>query len=113
VSARPAWLCKSHRTLPRIIRLASDYVEHTFVPVNLPPGIAGFKLFVSALRSAFPDFQYTVDDVIAEGDKVVIRSTARGTQKAEFFGCPPLANRLHGVKFTSTISPIARLWNIG
>ncbi len=68
--------------------LASDYVEHAFVPVSLPPGITGFKLFVSALRLAFPDFQYTVDDVIAEGDKVVVRSTARGTHKAEFFGLP-------------------------
>jgi predicted ester cyclase len=66
--------------------MAADYVEHALVPTSLPPSLAGFKLFVSALLAAFPDFQYTVDDVIAEGDKVVVRLTAHGTQKAEFFG---------------------------
>jgi steroid delta-isomerase-like uncharacterized protein len=50
--------------------------------------LAGFKIFVSALRAAFPDFQYSVEDVIAEGDKVVVRLTARGTQKGEFAGMP-------------------------
>jgi steroid delta-isomerase-like uncharacterized protein len=72
--------------------MAADYIEHALVPPGLPPGLAGFKLFVSAFRAAFPDFQYTVDDVIAEGDKVVVRLTARGTQQGEFAGLPASGN---------------------
>ena len=68
--------------------MAADYVEHAQVPPGLPPSLAGFKLFVPAFRAAFPDFQFTVDDMIAEGDKVVVRLTARGTQKGEFAGLP-------------------------
>jgi predicted ester cyclase len=41
------------------------------------------------LRTAFPDLRYTVEDTIAEGDKVVIRFTGRGTQRGEFRGVPP------------------------
>jgi len=68
--------------------MAADYIEHAPVPPGLPPGTVGFKLFIPAYRAAFPDFQYTVDDVIAEGDKVVVRLTARGTQTGEFAGLP-------------------------
>ena len=68
--------------------MAADYIEHAPVPPGLPPGVAGFKLFIPAFRAAFPDFQFTVDEVIAEGDKVVVRLTAQGTQKGEFAGLP-------------------------
>ena len=68
--------------------VAADYVEHAPAPPGLPPGLPGLKLFVTALRAAFPDFQYTVEDTMAEGDKVVIRLTARGTHKGEFAGIP-------------------------
>jgi predicted ester cyclase len=67
---------------------AADYIEHLALPPGIPSGLDGFKVFVSALRTAFPDFHYTVDDEIAEGDKVVQRLTAQGTQKGEFAGMP-------------------------
>jgi predicted ester cyclase len=41
------------------------------------------------LRSAFPDFKGTIDDIVAEGDKLVLRWTWSGTQKGEFMGVPP------------------------
>jgi Predicted ester cyclase len=47
------------------------------------------KTFFAMLRGAFPDLHATVDDVIAEGDKVVQRTTAHGTMKGEFAGMPP------------------------
>ena len=40
-------------------------------------------------RSAFPDMQLTIEDQIAEGDKVVTRWTARGTHQGELMGIPP------------------------
>jgi predicted ester cyclase len=45
-------------------------------------------------RGAFPDFKVTIDDLIAEGDKVVIRATWNGTQKGEFMGIPPTGKRV-------------------
>ncbi|MBI3978014.1 MAG: ester cyclase [Chloroflexi bacterium] len=68
---------------------AADYVEHVPLPPGLPAGLEGLKQFVTIVRSAFPDFHYTIDDVIAEGDQVVFRLTARGTQQGEFMGIPP------------------------
>jgi predicted ester cyclase len=68
--------------------LDASYVGHG-LPPGMPPGPEGFKLFVSMYRSAFPDVQYTVEDQIAEGDRVVTRWTARGTHKGELMGIPP------------------------
>ena len=68
--------------------VAADYIEHAVLPPGLPVGVPGLKLFIGGLRAAFPDFRYTVEDVIAEGDKVVVRLTARGTQRGEFAGMP-------------------------
>ncbi|MBI3362976.1 MAG: ester cyclase [Chloroflexi bacterium] len=56
---------------------------------GLPPGPEGSKQIISVYRNAFPDLQLTVDDVIAEGDKVVTRWTGRGTHKGELAGIPP------------------------
>src|SRR5262245_58839797 len=44
---------------------------------------------VAELFAAFPDFQRSMDDIIAEGDKVVARYTARGTHLGEFLGVQP------------------------
>jgi predicted ester cyclase len=45
-------------------------------------------------RSAFPDFKATINDIIAEGDKVVIRMTWNGTHRGEFMGIPPTGKRV-------------------
>ena len=83
--------------------MAADYVEHVATP-GFPGGTAGLKQFVTALRAAFPDFNYTVDDSIAEGDKVVQRVTARGTMKGAFAGMPAT-----GKQATWTETHIARV----
>jgi predicted ester cyclase len=46
------------------------------------------------LRSAFPDFNATINDLIAEGDKVVIHTTWNGIQQGEFMGIPPTGKRI-------------------
>ena len=53
-----------------------------------PLGMSGLKSLITGLRSAFPDLQATVEEQIAEGDKVVTRVTMRGTQRGEFQGMP-------------------------
>jgi steroid delta-isomerase-like uncharacterized protein len=69
--------------------IAPNFVEHEELPPGIPPGREAPKMMFTMLRSAFPDFKATIDDMIAEGDKVVIRQTWTGTQKGEFMGMPP------------------------
>ena len=59
----------------------------------------GFLDFYAGVRSAFPDTRYEVDDLIAEGDRVVVRWRLLGTQQGEFYGIPPTAGsiRLDGI----------------
>ena len=64
---------------------AQNYVDHA-LPPGLPAGVAGFQAFFSMLRTAFPDLQYMVEDVVAEGEQVVARVTAHGTMKGDFQG---------------------------
>ena len=51
-------------------------------------GRDGFKDYVATVRRAFPDFQNAIEDLIAEGEKVVARLTYRGTHQGELFGIP-------------------------
>ena len=69
--------------------LAPDFVEREELPPGIPRDREGVKQLATMLRSAFPDFKATIDDIITEGDKVVIRQTWSGTQKGEFMGIPP------------------------
>ena len=66
---------------------ATDYVEHTPQP-GVPPTREGFKQTAIALKKAFPDLRYTIDDVIDGGDRIVHRLTASGTMKGDFAGMP-------------------------
>jgi steroid delta-isomerase-like uncharacterized protein len=52
-------------------------------------GVEGSKQFVGMFRGAFPDIAHTIEDQIAEGDKVVTRLKAHATQKGELMGIPP------------------------
>jgi steroid delta-isomerase-like uncharacterized protein len=67
--------------------VALNYVNHNAAPGETP-GRDGLKEFVTLLRTAFPDLQFTIEDQIAEGDKVVTRFTVTGTHQGEFAGIP-------------------------
>jgi steroid delta-isomerase-like uncharacterized protein len=69
--------------------LSPDFVENEELPPGIPQGREGVKQLATMMRNAFPDFKATIEDIIAEGDKVVIRMTWSGTQKGEFMGVPP------------------------
>ena len=55
---------------------------------ELPTGPDGAKRVVTVYRNAFPDVRFTIDEQIAEGDKVVTRWTADGTHQGELVGIP-------------------------
>ena len=57
-------------------------------------GPEGFKQFAASALAAYPDIQFTVDDMIAVGDKVVSRWTFTGTHKGELGGIPPTGKRV-------------------
>jgi predicted ester cyclase len=71
---------------------APDYVEHNPQP-GVPPTKEGFKQTVKALKTAFPDLRYTIDDAIECGDKIVQRLSATGTMSGEFNGMPATGKR--------------------
>jgi predicted ester cyclase len=63
-------------------------VDHA-APPGTPGGLEGARQTVTMYLTAFPDLYFTVEDFIAEGDKVVARLTVRGTQQGIFMGIPP------------------------
>jgi len=66
---------------------AIDIVYHSSTGRDIC-GIKDYKQHVSEFCSAFPDLHFTIDDIVAEGDKVAVRLTATGTHKGEFRGIP-------------------------
>ncbi len=67
---------------------ASNYVYHGAGGVELR-GPDGFRQLINTYRGAFPDIRLTIDDLIAEDDKVVVRWTARGTHRGDLAGIAP------------------------
>ena len=65
------------------------YVSHAPPPPGVRSDREGFRQIVTLFRSAFPDIHYTVEDQLAEGDKVATRWTARATHRGPLMGIPP------------------------
>ena len=65
-----------------------DFLDHDPLP-GQPAGDAGAQYVVETMHGAHPDLRFTIDDVVAEGDRVVIRWTLRGTNTGPLFGRPP------------------------
>ena len=72
---------------------ASDFVCHFIVGPEWR-GREGVKQQVSRHRTSFPDWDEHIEDIIAEEDKVVTRSTSRGTHKGAFEGIPPTGKQV-------------------
>ena len=69
--------------------IATAYIDHNPIGLGGKSGIEGFKQTVRALRFAFPDLRFTVEQMIVNGDQVVTRTTMRGTHKNSFMGVDP------------------------
>jgi steroid delta-isomerase-like uncharacterized protein len=66
--------------------------------IHMPTGevvnLDGLKSFAGTFRGSFPDWHSTVEELIAEGDKVAERWTGRGTHRGELQGIPPTGKRV-------------------
>ena len=75
-----------------------DLVSTDFMNHNAPPGAAqgleGRKRVVGMFRGAFADLQSTIEDEIADGDRVVTRATLSGTNTGDFMGQPATGRRM-------------------
>lgn len=77
--------------------VAEDCRFHDPVFPSMAPGVDSLRRHIRMCRNAFPDLKYTIDDMIAERNEVVVHWTVRGTQRQSFLGMAP-TNR------TATIS---------
>lgn len=71
---------------------AKDVIDHS--PTGETTGHDGPKEGLEMLYAAFPDLEITIDELIAEGDTVAIRSTHRGTHKGKFMDIEPTGRRV-------------------
>lgn len=74
---------------------APNFVAHNAVP-GLPPGLAGAKMAHQASLQSYPDRQTRIEDMIAEGDKVVVRMRMTGTNRGglPWMGVPANGNKV-------------------
>jgi predicted SnoaL-like aldol condensation-catalyzing enzyme len=62
------------------VNFAPEFIDRgSDVPPGIPPGPEGAKAYVGGALKKFPDMHVTIEDVVAEGDKVVVRNTWTGT----------------------------------
>ena len=71
---------------------AADYVNHD--PTGWPQGPQGAKAAASAYRAGYSDLAFTIEDQIADGDRVATRWTAHGTHDGELYGVPPTGKKV-------------------
>jgi steroid delta-isomerase-like uncharacterized protein len=69
--------------------IAKDCRYHDPVFPSLTSGVESLKRHITMVRSGFPDLRFSLDDIIAERDEVVVHWTARGTQDGQFLGVAP------------------------
>ena len=79
---------------------AADIVLH-YASMTIQ-GLEAYKQFLTMYYNAFPDLQFTIEDMIAEEDMVVVRQTGSGTHQGELMGIPPTGKHV-------TVSGIAMI----
>jgi steroid delta-isomerase-like uncharacterized protein len=91
-----------------------DLVFHAPVPSGMT-GVQALKQVWVTLLSAFPDLHVAIEDVLAEGDKVVYRNKVTGTHQGEYRGLPPTGrsvtyDEIFIVRFAD--GRIAEIWGV-
>jgi steroid delta-isomerase-like uncharacterized protein len=87
------WNKGNYGTLDQLV--ANDIIIHSSTPGEEIHGQDGIKQFYTALRAAFPDIHFTIEDQIADDDKVVTRWSAIATHLGPFQGIPPTGRQVH------------------
>jgi predicted ester cyclase len=67
---------------------AADFVSHN-MPPGLPQGIDGVRAFFQLFLDGLSGIEVTVDELVADGDRVAVATTTRGTHSGELFGVAP------------------------
>jgi steroid delta-isomerase-like uncharacterized protein len=89
--------------------VADGYMNHD--PANPKgKGPKGLKEFVAKYRNAFPDLNFVIEDMMAEGDKVITRYTWSGTHKGTFSGIPATGNSVMGSGILISRFSEGKLW---
>ena len=70
-----------------------DVIEQVPLP-GQGPGLEGLKDVLRGMRSAFPDLNFTIQEQVAEGNKVASRFEWTGTHQGEFLGIPPTGRQV-------------------
>ena len=100
------------RDLEGVLALCTDdAIWHGFAPQPLDE--AGYRQAISAFLDAYPDSRFPIDDVIAEGDRVAIRHSLRGTHRVAFQGIPPTGKQVKVnaiVTFRVVNGKVAETW---
>ena len=79
----------NRQNLDAIDKMVSEnFIEHVPFP-GQGPGREGLKFAIGSMHTGFPDMNWTMQEQIAEGEKVVSRVIWKGTHKGEFMGIPP------------------------
>ena len=73
--------------------LADDFVEHEELPPGVPPGKDAPRAMMTMMRAAFPDFHAAVEELLEDGEKVIVRARFSGTQQGEIMGFPATGKR--------------------
>ncbi len=78
-----------------------DVLDEVFSPqmvdhsqIANPPNREGTRQMFAMMFAAFPDFTATIQDQVAEGDKVVTRKTFQGTHQGDYMGIPPTGKEI-------------------
>ncbi|MBT2396045.1 ester cyclase [Streptomyces sp. ISL-100] len=80
---------------------AADYRDHDVANEQDTQGVDGIRMEALGYRTAFPDFQFTIEDQVAEGDRVATRWSWRGTNTGEMRGMPATGNAVSNVGTTT------------
>jgi steroid delta-isomerase-like uncharacterized protein len=90
VAASASDAAASCRAAPDVLQdriLSEQWVDIPAAP-GQPPGRDGAKPLLAQLTTKFPDFKVTIEEVLQDGNKVIVRSTITGTQRDTFMGFP-------------------------
>lgn len=69
-----------------------DVINHA--PLGEPQGLEALKAYEAPVHEAFPDFEVTFEDLVAEGDRVAMRMTHRATHEGELMGVAPTGREI-------------------